>query len=266
LNSSRFARIRWPPATIATDVTLMLNIYAAPGEKERKLIASRTKAALAVKKAQGVVLGGPNLARARKASKALVTANADRHAANVIPIINAVRKAGGTTLRDIATALNARGVRTARGGAWHAMTVKNVLDRAGHGEGPQGGVASGRETGHRGETRAAAITSCPSRISPRNWSGRTVRGDEGSPVRSWKAVWIARARIRLKNLWPSTSHPDANSLLYSLIQRDVCLGSQFNGHSKTLIFSRPSAFATNRQKIAVAIPFDASMGDESTAL
>lgn len=53
-----------------------------------------------------------------------------RHAANVLPIIRAVKKAGATTLREIAEALNARGVQTARGGAWHAMTVKNMLDRA----------------------------------------------------------------------------------------------------------------------------------------
>lgn len=107
----------------------MLHIYAALGEKERNLIAARTKAALAAKKAQGVRLGGPNLAKARRASKAVVVASADRHAANVVPIIRAVKKAGATTLREIADALNARGVRTARGGSWHATTVKNVLGR-----------------------------------------------------------------------------------------------------------------------------------------
>ncbi len=107
----------------------ILHLYAALGEKERKLIASRTKAALAVKKAQGAVLGNPKLHVARKASKAVIVANADRHAANVLPIIRSVKKAGATTLRDIADALNARGVQTARGGTWHAMTVKNMLER-----------------------------------------------------------------------------------------------------------------------------------------
>jgi DNA invertase Pin-like site-specific DNA recombinase len=94
----------------------MLHIYAALSEKERRYIASRTKAALAVKKAQSVVLGGPQLGKAREVSKAVVVANADKHAANVIPLINAVRKAGATTLRDAAEALNVRGVRTVRGG------------------------------------------------------------------------------------------------------------------------------------------------------
>jgi hypothetical protein len=38
-------------------------------------------------------------------------------------------RAGARTLREIATALNARGIPTARGGRWHAMTVRNVLAR-----------------------------------------------------------------------------------------------------------------------------------------
>lgn len=63
------------------------------------------------------------------ASREVVVASADRHAANVEPIIMAVKRAGANTLREIAEALNARGVRTARGGAWHATTVKNVMDR-----------------------------------------------------------------------------------------------------------------------------------------
>ena len=33
------------------------------------------------------------------------------------------------TCRPIAAALNARGVRTARGGAWHSTTVRNLLQR-----------------------------------------------------------------------------------------------------------------------------------------
>ena len=46
------------------------------------------------------------------------------------PIIREAQKAGATTLRDIATALNARGVATARGGQWHATSVSNILERA----------------------------------------------------------------------------------------------------------------------------------------
>ena len=56
-------------------------------------------------------------------------ANADKHAANVLPIIREVQTSGATSLRDIAGALNARGVHTARGGQWYATSVKNVLER-----------------------------------------------------------------------------------------------------------------------------------------
>lgn len=94
------------------------------------MISVRTKAALAAAKARGVKLGGPNLAQARKAALETIEATADQHAADVLPIIQAIRRAGATTLREIAEALNARGVATARGGQWYAMTVSNVLARA----------------------------------------------------------------------------------------------------------------------------------------
>jgi hypothetical protein len=57
--------------------------------------------------------------------------NADRHAANVLPIIREIQRAGTTSLRAIAEALNAHGVATARGGKWQAMTVSNLLARSG---------------------------------------------------------------------------------------------------------------------------------------
>jgi hypothetical protein len=61
---------------------------------------------------------------------ASIEAAADRHAANVLPIIRDIQRAGARSLRAIADALNARGVSTARGGRWYAMTVRNVLARA----------------------------------------------------------------------------------------------------------------------------------------
>ena len=60
----------------------------------------------------------------------LPKANADRHAANVLPIIAEIQKGGATTLRAIAEALNARGIPTPRGRKWEAMSVKNALARA----------------------------------------------------------------------------------------------------------------------------------------
>jgi hypothetical protein len=66
---------------------------------------------------------------ARKSAVTAIKAEADRHAANVIPIIREAQKADATTLRRIAEALNARGVTTARGGLWHAMSGSNALKR-----------------------------------------------------------------------------------------------------------------------------------------
>jgi hypothetical protein len=67
---------------------------------------------------------------ARKGALEAVTAEADRFAANVLPIIREAQKAGAATLREIAAALNARGVATARGGLWHAKSIANVLARS----------------------------------------------------------------------------------------------------------------------------------------
>src|ERR1700736_619320 len=72
----------------------ILHLYAALSEKERNLIAGRTKAALAMRKAQGKVLGGPKLHEARVLAQGVIKANADDHAAKVLPMIRSAQKAG----------------------------------------------------------------------------------------------------------------------------------------------------------------------------
>ena len=54
----------------------------------------------------------------------------DDFSANVLPIVRQIESAGATTHRAIAAALNAPGSRVARGGAWHATTIRNLLARA----------------------------------------------------------------------------------------------------------------------------------------
>jgi hypothetical protein len=58
-------------------------------------------------------------------------AQAERHARNTLPVIREVQARGARSLAEIADALNARGVPTARDRSWAPMTVKRVLDRAG---------------------------------------------------------------------------------------------------------------------------------------
>jgi DNA invertase Pin-like site-specific DNA recombinase len=106
----------------------MLHIYAALAEKERALISARTKAALKAKRDAGAKLGNrTNLDEARKLGAAANARAAQAFAANVLPVIEQLRRSGIATLRDLAEALNARGVRTARGGSWHANSVRRLL-------------------------------------------------------------------------------------------------------------------------------------------
>jgi DNA invertase Pin-like site-specific DNA recombinase len=125
-------RVAFIVAELGADADpFMLHVYAALAEKERNMIADRTRAALAAKKAQGAVLGNrTNLADAQAAGSAALSASADAFAVNVLPIVRQIQASGATTGRAIAAALNARGIRTARGGAWHDSTVRNLLARA----------------------------------------------------------------------------------------------------------------------------------------
>jgi DNA invertase Pin-like site-specific DNA recombinase len=110
----------------------MLHLYAALAEKERALISARTKAALAAKKADGTGWkpGNPkNLSEAGALGRAVNKSTADVFAANVLPIIKQIQASGVAGSQALADALNARGVRTARGGKWYASTVLNILKR-----------------------------------------------------------------------------------------------------------------------------------------
>lgn len=115
---------------------LTIHILAAVAEQEREAISQRTKAALAAAKERGVRLGNPkNLTEAARrkgqprATAALV-AYADQFAHHVVEIVDAL-SAEGKSLRGIARELTARGIRTARGGAWTAASVTNVIRRTG---------------------------------------------------------------------------------------------------------------------------------------
>jgi DNA invertase Pin-like site-specific DNA recombinase len=110
----------------------LLHVMAAVAEQEGRAISERTKAALAAAKARGVKLGWSSperVAEQRQAAKkgaAVNNARAATFAANIFPVIERIR-AGGGSLRQIAAELNARGIKTARGGEWYATTVRNIL-------------------------------------------------------------------------------------------------------------------------------------------
>ncbi len=114
---------------------LTLHIMAAMAEHEREAISKRTKEALQAAKARGrklgwAIPGRDDQARASRAGVKVSKAVADQFAANVAPVIADIQRAGVTTLQGIADALNARGVKTARGRQWYAGTVRLVMRRA----------------------------------------------------------------------------------------------------------------------------------------
>lgn len=115
-------------AELGSDVDpFVLHLFAALGEKERKMIGARTKAALAAKKAQGVVLGNrTNLAEAQAKGQATNAAKATAFAAQVVPLIKQL-KSQNMTLDQIATELTARRVNTSNGGEWHKSTISRLL-------------------------------------------------------------------------------------------------------------------------------------------
>ncbi|MEY3787552.1 MAG: hypothetical protein RLZ75_1759 [Pseudomonadota bacterium] len=105
----------------------MLHLYAALSEKERELISERTKAALQQLKANGKQLGNPtNLSEAGGMGNVTNTTKAQEFALKVGGTIDGYRSQG-LSMQATADKLNELGVKTARGGAWYASTVSNVL-------------------------------------------------------------------------------------------------------------------------------------------
>ena len=74
----------WKRALVLWLRGIILHLFAALAEKERAMISTRTKAALAAAKERGVALGNPRLSKARKSAVASIKALADQHAANVV--------------------------------------------------------------------------------------------------------------------------------------------------------------------------------------
>jgi DNA invertase Pin-like site-specific DNA recombinase len=113
---------------------LTVHILAAVAEHEAHAISTRTSEALAAARARGVKLGTRNpmlIARhAQKGTRASAIARATLariRAADVLPVIHAIRADGVVTLQGIAERLNERGIPAARGGSWSPVQVSRVL-------------------------------------------------------------------------------------------------------------------------------------------
>jgi DNA invertase Pin-like site-specific DNA recombinase len=109
---------------------LTIHILAAVAQHEREIISARTSAALQAAKARGKRLGNPKLSEARRHAVLARKEKADRYSANVLPVIREIQRSGVQSLRGVARALAARGIRTARGGAWTPVQVSAILQRS----------------------------------------------------------------------------------------------------------------------------------------
>src|SRR4051794_36888475 len=102
----------------------LLHLYAALAEKERRLIADRTRAALAAKKGQGALLGNrKNLGHAGQLGRDMQRADAAAFASKLRSLINVLQDTG-LSMVSIANELNTCGVTSARGGRWHPSSVR----------------------------------------------------------------------------------------------------------------------------------------------
>lgn len=107
---------------------LTVHIMAAMAEFEAQAISQRTKAALEAARARGAQFGNPRWSESIEAA---------RKAKGLIPPAPAIvemmekHRAEGLTLRAIADRLNALGLRTPKGSAWYASTVRGALEMYG---------------------------------------------------------------------------------------------------------------------------------------
>ena len=107
----------------------VLHLYASLAEKERRLISERTKAALAVKKASGVVLGNrTNLADAQARGREARELASVEFSRKMMGHLGNLRE--DMSLNAIAAHLNQTGVPTIRGGKWTAKAVSRVKEWA----------------------------------------------------------------------------------------------------------------------------------------
>jgi hypothetical protein len=73
----------------------------------------------------------PNAPKLSEARRHATAARKNSASANVLPVIREIQDSGVKSLRGIARALAARGIPTARGGAWTPVQVSDILRRAG---------------------------------------------------------------------------------------------------------------------------------------
>ena len=107
----------------------MLHIWASLAEKRADEISKRTKAALQAKIAGGWKAGNPDITKHSVRGRKTQMKKADEFALKLAPVVHGFQADGVTTNNGLALHLNQAGIKTARGGQWHASSVGNLLKR-----------------------------------------------------------------------------------------------------------------------------------------
>ena len=102
----------------------MLHVYSLVSEMERDFVSARTKAALLVAKQRGIKLGGDRHGALAKANDVRRKA-ADETAGRIMELLRPMQTEG-KSLRRMAEALNATGLKTSTGSVWSPMAVKRI--------------------------------------------------------------------------------------------------------------------------------------------
>jgi DNA invertase Pin-like site-specific DNA recombinase len=112
-------KVAFKVADLPNADNFQLHLFLALAEKERELISTRTKAALAAARERGTKLGSPT-SPALQRDRSIAFAEGLR--AVVAPIAH-------LSSRAIAAELNSRGIKTATGGEWLSVTVLRMIER-----------------------------------------------------------------------------------------------------------------------------------------
>ncbi len=118
------------PLVVADAVPFTLRAYRTWTGDERMQHGQRIRRGQEIARDRGARFGNPaNLREAASRGHVAQAERADAFAATILPIIEGIRADGVTSMNGIARKLNQRGVETARGGRWAAMTVKRIVGR-----------------------------------------------------------------------------------------------------------------------------------------
>tara|TARA_Y100001973_G_C5162826_1_gene314465 strand:+ start:307 stop:981 length:675 start_codon:yes stop_codon:yes gene_type:complete len=109
--------------------TFELHLWASFAQMERERISERVKAGLVQARKNGKVLGNPRLDEFRERAQEAKRKSSVAYVARIMKYVGEIRNAGVTTQQGIADCLNARGIKTARGGSFRQSSVSYVMKK-----------------------------------------------------------------------------------------------------------------------------------------